>query len=101
VAREPHYALLTGSAACGMEQSTEYELDGQGFGVRVPVGQEYLLLHVVQTGSGAYPASYPMDTGALSLGVKRPGREVDQSSPTSAEVNKTVYTSTPPYVFMA
>jgi hypothetical protein len=40
--------------------------------------------------------------GALSAGVKRPGREAHQSSPTSAEVKKTwIYTSTPPYAFMA
>jgi hypothetical protein len=39
--------------------------------------------------------------GALSPEVKRPGREVDHSSPTSAEVKKTwVYTSTPLYIFM-
>jgi hypothetical protein len=40
--------------------------------------------------------------GTLSLGVKRPGREVDHSLPTSAEVKKMwVYTSTPLYAFMA
>jgi hypothetical protein len=39
--------------------------------------------------------------GALSLGVKGPGHEADRS-PTSAKVKKMwVYTSTPPYVFMA
>jgi hypothetical protein len=59
------------------------------------------LFQCFQTGSGAHPASYPMGTGALSPGVKRPGREADHSPPTSAEVNKTwIYTSTPPYVFM-
>jgi hypothetical protein len=30
---------------------------------------------LVQTGSEAHPASYPMGPGALSPGVKRPGRE--------------------------
>jgi hypothetical protein len=40
--------------------------------------------------------------GTLSPGVKRPGREAYHSPPTSAEVKKTwIYTSTPPYVFMA
>jgi hypothetical protein len=40
--------------------------------------------------------------GALSPGVKRPGREVDHSPPTSAELKKMwIYTTTPPYVFMA
>jgi hypothetical protein len=58
-------------------------------------------LYIVQTGSGAHPASYPKGTGALSPGVRRPGREADQSPPASAEVKKTwVYISTPPYVFM-
>jgi hypothetical protein len=46
--------------------------------------------------------SYPMVLGALSPGVKRPGREADHSPSTSAEVKKTwIYTSTPPYAFMA
>jgi hypothetical protein len=36
------------------------------------------------------------------LVVKRPGREADHSPPASAEVNKMwIYTSTPPYTFMA
>jgi hypothetical protein len=40
--------------------------------------------------------------GALSPGVKRPGREADHSPPTSAEVKKMwIYTSTPPYAFIA
>jgi hypothetical protein len=40
--------------------------------------------YVVQTGSGVYPASYPMDNEAISLKIKRPGREADRSPPTSA-----------------
>jgi hypothetical protein len=40
--------------------------------------------------------------GVLSLGVKRPGHEIDHSPPSSAEVkNARNYTSTPQYVFMA
>jgi hypothetical protein len=40
--------------------------------------------------------------GFLSLGVKRPVREADHSSPSSTEVkNAWSYTSTPQYVFMA
>jgi hypothetical protein len=40
--------------------------------------------------------------GALSPGVKWQVREADRSLPASAEVKKTwVYTSTPPYVFIA
>jgi len=55
-----------------------------------------------QTGSGAHPASYPMGTRGLSLGVKRPGRESDHSSPSSAEAKIAwSYTSTPQYAFSA
>jgi hypothetical protein len=40
--------------------------------------------------------------GALSPGVKRPGREADYSPAASAKVKKMwIYTSTPPYAFMA
>jgi hypothetical protein len=40
--------------------------------------------------------------GAVSPGVKRQGREADHSPPASAEVKKIwIYTSTPPYAFMA
>jgi hypothetical protein len=67
-------------------------------------GQEFSLLHVIQTGSGAHPASYPMGTGGSFPGreVKQQGCEADHSPPASAEVRKTwIYTSTPPYAFMA
>jgi hypothetical protein len=43
-----------------------------------------------------------IDTGTLSPGIKRPGREADYSPPSSTGVkNAWTYTSTPPYVFMA
>jgi hypothetical protein len=45
---------------------TGYGLDSRGAGVRVPAGQEFSLLYVVQTGSGAHTASYPRGTAALS-----------------------------------
>jgi hypothetical protein len=71
-------------------------------GVRVPVGYKCSLLHIVQTGSGVHPTSYKMGTGGSFPGVKQQGREADHSPPTSAEVKKIwIYTSTPPYVFMA
>jgi len=41
----------------------------------------------VQTGPGAHPASYTVDTGSLP-GVKRPGRGVDHPLPSSAEVKE-------------
>ena len=43
----------------------------------------------VHTGPGAHPASYTMGTGSL-LGVKRPGRGVDHTPPSSAEVKERV-----------
>jgi hypothetical protein len=53
--------------------TTGYGLDNQGFEVRVPVGQEFSLLHVVQTGSGAHPTSYPMGNGGSLLWGKAIG----------------------------
>jgi hypothetical protein len=40
--------------------------------------------------------------GSLSPEEKRQGREADHSTPTSAKVKKmSIYTSIPPYAFMA
>jgi hypothetical protein len=44
---------------------------GSGFESRW--GQEFSLLHVVQTGSGAHPASYPTGTGGSFPGSKAGG----------------------------
>jgi hypothetical protein len=68
--------------------ATGYGLDDRGVGIRIPVGQEFSFLHVVQTGSGVYPASYTMDAGGFSPGVKRQWPEADHSR-TSAKVKKT------------
>ena len=43
----------------------------------------------VHTGSEAHPASYTVGTVSFP-GVKRPGRSVDHTSPSSAEVNERV-----------
>jgi len=53
-------------------------------GNRIPVGARFSA--PVQSGSEAHPASYTMDTVSLS-GVKRPGRGVDHSATSRAEVN--------------
>jgi hypothetical protein len=54
------------------------------------------LLQNVQTVSGAHRVSYSMSTGVLSPGAKRPGREVNHSPPSSAEVkNEWSYSSSP------
>jgi hypothetical protein len=63
------------------------------------LGEEFSL-HVVQTGSVAHPASYPIGSEGSFAGVKLLGHEADHSSPTSAEVRRMcIYTSTPPYAF--
>jgi hypothetical protein len=59
-----------------------------------------LLLHSFHIGSGAYPTSYPLGTGGFPPGLKRPGLEVDNSLPSSAEVeNCGAISLLPPYVF--
>jgi hypothetical protein len=79
-----------------------YGLDSQGVGVRVPVESKIFLLCVVQTGSKAHPASYPMDTRGSFLGDIVAGSQSDHSPPTSDKAKKTwIYTFTPQYVFMA
>jgi hypothetical protein len=66
-----------------------YGLDNWGSRIRFPAGTgNFSLYHRVHNGSGAHQASYPMGIGALSLGVKRPGREADHSPPSNAEVKE-------------
>jgi hypothetical protein len=76
--------------------ATSYGLEDRGFGVRVPVGSRIF-------STSSRPALGPLIQwvpGALSPGVKQPGREADHSSATRAEVKKTwIYRSTPPYTF--
>jgi hypothetical protein len=68
-----------------------YGLDNRGSRVQFPAGAgNFSLHHRVQNGSGAHPASYSMGNRALSLGVKRPGREADHSPPSSGEVKECV-----------
>jgi len=50
----------------------------------------FSLHHRFQNGSGAHPASYPMDNRVSFLGVKRPGREANHSPTSSAEVEECV-----------
>jgi hypothetical protein len=81
---------------------TGYGLDDRGVEVESQYGQEFSVLHVIQTGSWVHPTSYPMGTGGSFPGGKRPGREADHLPLASAEVKKMwIYTSTPPYTFMA
>jgi hypothetical protein len=62
----------------------------------------FLLSTLFRSALGSTQPPIQWVPGALSPGVKRPGREVDHSHPTSAEVKKIwIYTSTSPYAFMA
>jgi hypothetical protein len=76
--------------------ATSYGLDDRRVGVRVPVGSR---IFSVPDRPAALRFTEPPNQwvqGALSLGVKRPGRGVDHSPPTSAEVKKMwIYASTP------
>jgi hypothetical protein len=90
---ETVYAFVIMNRGSVVGIANGYGLDNQEVWVRV---------HVVQTGSGVHPTSYPMGTGGSFPGVKRHGREADHSPPASAEVKKMwIYTSTPTYAFMA
>jgi hypothetical protein len=48
---------------------TGYGLDDQRSEFEIWYAQEYSILHVVQKGSGAHPASYPMGTGGKAAGT--------------------------------
>jgi hypothetical protein len=55
-----------------------------------------LCLRLKQTGFEAHPASYSMAKVVVSLGVKRSGRDVNYSPPSTTEVeNEWSHTSTP------
>jgi hypothetical protein len=63
-----------------------------------------ILLFTTASRTALRPTQPPIQRvpGALSLRVKRPGREADHSPPSSAEVKHAwSYTSVPQYVFMA
>jgi hypothetical protein len=52
--------------------------------LRLPAGKtDVSLPHSLQTRAGAHPVRYPMDTGSSFSGVKRLGRQTDDSPPTS------------------
>jgi hypothetical protein len=67
-------------------------------------GQEFSLLHIIQTGSGVHPTSYPMGTRSFFPGSNVAGMWrwplTSTSCPTSRK-SGSIYTFTPPYVFMA
>jgi hypothetical protein len=83
--------------------ATRYGLDDRGIGVRVLVGSRIFSFPRRPYRLWGPLNLYLMGTGvSLSSRLKRPGRESDHSPTASAEVKKMwIYTSTPPYAFMA
>jgi hypothetical protein len=73
-----------------------YELDDKGFESRQGIGIS-LFTTVSRPALGSIQPPIQWVPGAISLGVKRPGREADHSASSSAEVkNAWGYTSSPP-----
>jgi hypothetical protein len=72
-------------------------VDDRGSRVRFPAGAgNFSLPPRPRTALGPNQPPIQWIPGALSLAVKRPGREADHSPPSSAEVkNEWSYTSTP------
>jgi hypothetical protein len=97
------YLILAMSLDSSVGIATGYGLDDRGVGVRVPESVKNFLFSTssrLALGSTQPPIQWL--PGALSPGLKRQGREVDHSPPTSAEVKKNVdlYIHSP-YAFMA
>jgi hypothetical protein len=83
------YMIIKRSRVSSGSIVSNYGLDDRAIGVRSPAGAEDFFSSslCVQTGSEAHPASCPMGTrGPFPGGKARPGRDVDHSPPTSAEV---------------
>jgi hypothetical protein len=82
--------------------ATAYGLDDRGVGVRVPVGSK--IFCAPRRPDRLWGTTNLLSSGYRGIflpGVKLPGREADQSPPTSTEVKKMwIYTSTPSYAFM-
>jgi hypothetical protein len=82
------YSSVTVSQGSVVGIVIAYGLDDRGVGVRVLVKSRIFSSHRLRPALGPTQARVQWVPGALSLGVKRPGREVDYSPPTSAEVKK-------------
>jgi hypothetical protein len=68
-----------------------YGLDDRGSRVRYPAGAgNFLFTTAPRTALGLTQPPIQWIPGALSLGIKRPGRETDHSPPSSAEVKECV-----------
>jgi hypothetical protein len=82
--------------------ATGYGLDGRGVGGGVTGGGNKFLFSTSSRPVLGNTQPIQWVPWAFPPGVRRPGHEADHSPPASAQVKNTwIYTSTPPYVFMA
>jgi hypothetical protein len=90
------------SHCSALDIATAYGLYDQGVGVRVPIESRiFNSSHHPDRLWGSHNLLSIGYKGIFPWGVKRQGREADQP-PSNTEVKKTwIYTSTPPYVFIA
>jgi hypothetical protein len=94
----PYYARSQDSTV-GI--ATGYRLDYRMVGDRVPVGSRIFSTSFRPALGSTHPPIQWIPE-ALSLGVNRPGHETGHLPPASTEVKKMwIYTSTPPYIFVA
>jgi hypothetical protein len=81
--------ILSYSYLCNSVSITsDYGLDDRAIEIGSSAeATDFSSILCVQIGSGAHPASYPMDTGVPFPQEKvRPGRDTDHSTPSSVEV---------------
>jgi hypothetical protein len=79
------------SRNCSVGIALGYELDDRGSGVRFPTGLGiFPFATASRTALEPTQSSIQWESEALSLGVKRRGREADHSPPSSAEVKECV-----------
>jgi hypothetical protein len=97
------YAYLYLSRHSSVGIATAYGVDDWMIGIRFSAGAgNFTLRHRVQTGSGAHPASYPMDTGLFPWGLSGRGVKLTiHLNLMSMSKNAWSYTYTPQYVFMS
>jgi hypothetical protein len=97
-AKEHVFLYLYKSRDRSVGTALGYGLDDRGSRVRFPAGAgNFFFTTVSRTTLGPTQPPIQFAAGALSLRVKRPGREADHSPPSSTEVkNAWSYTSTPP-----
>jgi hypothetical protein len=80
---------------------TGFGLDDRGMEVRVPLGSRIFSSHIIQTGFGTHPASYPMGTRSSFPGVKAAGAWNWPLTFNWCQCQENVDLSTLPYSFIS